>query len=101
VSEPFLIPVEDLRRVAERLLDHVRSAEGDVVELHEDMFWSIPPDALYDVYQQPPELTIGQLTESWDNLGKLMHDGEQPAGLDLVWLSDVLRAIGHAQLSGS
>jgi len=64
------------------------------------MFWSIPPDALYDVYQEPPELTIGQLTESWDNLRRLGED-EPGFGLDLVWLSDVLRAIGHAQLSGS
>jgi hypothetical protein len=104
VSEPLRIPVDDLRRAAELLLDHIRPAEGDVIELEQDMFWAVPPDALYDVYQEPTELSVGQLTDSWGNVSKLVRGEASPLSYDLVWLSDVLRAIGHAappQPSGS
>jgi hypothetical protein len=67
------------------------------------MFWAVPPDALYDVYQEPTELS-GQLTDSWGNVSKLVRGEASPLSYDLVWLSDVLRAIAHAappQPSGS
>jgi hypothetical protein len=99
LTEYLQIPVEDLRRAAELLLEHVRSAHGEMIEIEHDMFWAIPPDALYDVYEKPAELTIGQLTESWDNVSGMVREEQPPLSYGLVWLSDVLRAIGYAKVS--
>jgi hypothetical protein len=95
VTQPVRIPVEDLRRAADILLDHLESTVGGVVELDRDMFWAVPPDALYDVYQEPGELTIGQLTESRDNIARVLEDQDSALSYGLVWLADVLRAVGH------
>ncbi|GAA2027278.1 hypothetical protein GCM10009819_08340 [Agromyces tropicus] len=59
--------------------------------LPEDYFYSVPFPGLYDVLSEAPELTIGQLTESWENL----HRTDQGVRWELVLLGDVLKAIGH------
>jgi hypothetical protein len=59
MSGPLRIDVPDLKRAAQLLLDHASTVEGDVLELDQDMFWSIPAPALYDVHERPSELTIG------------------------------------------
>ncbi|MFD6356871.1 hypothetical protein [Nocardia tengchongensis] len=90
------VPLAELRRSFNLLLDHVEAAtEGDVVRLDEDYFWSIPQDELYDVNSVPSNLTVGQLSWSWQHLTDLLADPDQAIGYHLVWLAEVLRAIGQ------
>ncbi|MFJ3384771.1 MULTISPECIES: hypothetical protein [unclassified Curtobacterium] len=88
------IPVTDLRLVFDRILAHVEHANGESILLREDYFYSLPAPDLYDVSSDPPKATIGQLTESWDNLIST-PDADRTLNWELVWLGDVLRAIGH------
>jgi len=92
---PLQIPVAELRKLIEVALHHVENTAGDVVAVDKDYFWSIPPDELYDVYNRPTDLTIGQISECWENLQPLLADDDRALGYDLVWLAEVLRAIGH------
>lgn len=94
-AESSTVSVELLRQIMNRALDHVRDVGGDTIELEQDFFWSVPPHELYDVYIRPEELTIGQITESWGNLTVLQQDGEPVTAYVLVWVADVLRALGH------
>jgi len=41
------------------------------------------------------QLTIGQLTESLDNVERMVSDPDATLAYGLVWLSDVLRAVGE------
>lgn len=78
------------------VLNHIEAAtNGPAVDLDKDYFWSIPPNELYDVHNCPADLTIGRLSESWRNIEDLLADPDRVVGYHLVWLSDVLRAIGH------
>ena len=90
---------QELREVFDVLMRHVEERHGSTIEVDVDYFWSIPPDAIYDVYDQPTELTIGQLTESLDNIRSVAADPEQAISYALVWLGDVLRATGHKLVS--
>ncbi|MDQ0893948.1 hypothetical protein [Agromyces ramosus] len=89
------IELSELRRAIDRVLDHVEEENGGTVTIPADYFWSVPASDIYDV-SAPPELTIGQLSESWDNLN------EERAGMSKhtisfasVWLGDIMKAIGH------
>ncbi len=94
MTEPLKITLEEVRQIALLLLKHVEETAGATVELDKDMFWSVPSPELYDVYATP-ELTVGQLSESWASL-QAMDSGEGPSvSYGLVWLADVLRAIGQ------
>lgn len=96
-DDESMVSVEVLRQVINRTLDNLQAHAGDRVELDHDFFWSVPPELTYAVYTQPqPEqLTIGQLSESWNNLARVNEaDGGVPA-YALVWLSEVLKALAH------
>ncbi len=89
------IPLDQLRHAFELALRHIEASTGNVVTLEHDYYWSVPGDELYDVPNEPSALTIGQLSESWQHLESLLADEDRVVGYHLVWLADVLRAIGH------
>ncbi|WP_432844770.1 hypothetical protein ACQPXB_26215 [Amycolatopsis sp. CA-161197] len=90
-----VIRLDQLAAAAERLFEHVREVHGDTVEVDADYFWAIPPDALYDVSREPPGLTIGQLSECEQHVRQLVEGEQPPVAYHLVWLSDLLRAVGN------
>lgn len=94
-SDAMRIDLSELRSAFDTVVRHIESSEGTQVQLPVDYFWSVPSPDLYDVERNPP-LTIGQVSESWENLRR-ERDGDNSAtiGFAAVWLSEVLRAIGH------
>ncbi|MGW6919435.1 hypothetical protein ACWGB8_37315 [Kitasatospora sp. NPDC054939] len=95
-DEPLTISLAELRQAVDVLLRRVEAAAGgDVVALGAEYFWAVPPDEQYDVATPPGELTIGQLSESWQHLRDLVAEPDRAVGYHLVWLADVLRAIGR------
>ncbi|GAA0433035.1 hypothetical protein [Streptomyces luteireticuli] len=93
-ARPVQIRFDQLRRSFDAALRHAEAVHGDAVTLDEDYFWSVPPDQLYDVRQEPTELTIGQLSECLDHLDGLAAEPEDAVGHHLVWLAEVLKAVG-------
>ncbi|GEB60186.1 hypothetical protein [Streptomyces gardneri] len=94
-SEPLRIPLDQLRTAFELALQRIEASAGSAVALEHDYFWSVPGDELYDVLNEPKTITIGQLSESWQHLEDLLADPNRAVGHHLVWLADVLRAIGQ------
>jgi hypothetical protein len=95
MREPLRVPLDRLRAVVELVLAHLAETEGDAVGLERDHFWSIPAEKIYDVYKEPDGLTIGQLSESWQHLEQVLDGKSDALNYHLVWLADVLRAIGQ------
>ena len=95
MEDRLTVSIEELRQVCQALLDHVAAIEGTEIQLDQDFFWAIPPSELYNVYSPPQALTVGQLSESWANLQALVQDDESVNAYSLVWLADILRAIGY------
>lgn len=95
MSEPVVrVPVDQLRRVFELLVAHTIKNAGTELTVSMDYFWSMPAPERYDVYTEPSEFTIGQVSESWENLKVMLEDESKVLGYGLVWLADVLRAVG-------
>lgn len=87
------LPVAKLEAVVELLLRRVVAVGQDRIVIDRDMFWSIPLGDAFEVYGPPPEATIGQVSESWDQLERVLAEPEDAVKYHLVWLADVLRAI--------
>lgn len=88
------IRVVELRNFATRLLDHLEATHGATVHLDVDYYWSAPQDQRYDVSEQP-ELTIGQLSENLDFLRRIDSGQSDTLSYALVWLGELLRAVGE------
>lgn len=90
--------VSVLRQVFELLLQRIEEIDGPDIEPHDDFFWSIPMNELYDDYHNPSELTIGQLSECLEHLEKMNEDPDRVISYGLVWLAEILLAVSLAWL---
>lgn len=97
MNEPLRIPVQQLRTAFELLMQRITEDEGETIPLERDFFWSIDPDALYNPYAEPEQLNMGQLDDSWKQLENAIRDNDLLMPYHLVWLADILRALGHPQ----
>lgn len=79
------------------IIDHLEATQPTVIDVKEDYCWHIPNSERYDPYKKPSELTLGQLSDDWSELRKLLDRDRVPAGLDLVWLASILRRLGEKQ----
>ena len=96
MSEEVIVPVDTLRRAIDILLDHLVSIEGQNISLDKDMFWTIAADQRNDVYVEPTEFSIGQLSESLESIDLIVNEPSTATSYALVWVADVLRAAGEA-----
>jgi hypothetical protein len=88
------IKVSQLRTATERLLAHLES-KGDTVNVEADFYWNIPAPARYNPYEEPKELTLGQLSDDWGELSRIAEGEAEPINYALVWLGAVMTAIGE------
>lgn len=96
MGQQVQISVEVLRNAADRLLSHLQAVEGPVISFDRDMFWAIPAEQRNNVYAEPTDFTVGQLTESLQNLEPIVEGSSPASSYALVWLADLLRAAGEA-----
>lgn len=93
------IKLDDLRRVSGILFDHLERAGITEVEVDKDYYWSIPEEKLYSVYEEPSNLTVGQLSHDLDELAKINAGSKEPIAFALTWLASVLRFVGAKVIS--
>lgn len=89
------IDVKQLLQVCEKLFAHLEALDIKVIELPADYYWEIPKEKRYDVYQEPPTLTIGQLQSDWAELQNVLNGEREPLAYHFVWLATLLRAVGE------
>jgi len=92
------ITVQELRQVFEKIMKHLEQQGKKSIQITHDFYWSIPKDRLYDNYEKPTELTVGQLGDDLAELRKIASGESQPLAYGCVWLASVLRAIGDTEI---
>ena len=65
------------------------------MEVDQDYYWFIPEDSLYNPYETPKDLTLGQLWEEWKGLREVLTEERDMNFLDIIWLSGIFRYLGH------
>lgn len=98
MSDQIRVPLEVLRQATQVILDQMEDSGVSELTLDKDYFWSIPPDEAYDVYNEPSNLTVGQLTECLDNLKVIVEDPSRSTSVALVWLGELMRAVGNGAI---
>jgi len=89
------VKVSELREIADRLFTYLEETERREFEISEDYYWSIEKDEVYDPRKDPKALTMGQLSDDWNELRDILNDESPPIGYALVWLSAILRIVGE------
>jgi len=89
------ITVAELRVLCDKLFSHLDANGKTSIDIEQDYYWFVPAELRYSPYQEPKTLTLGQLTDDWRELSKIIDDQVDPVNYALVWLSSVLRIIGE------
>jgi hypothetical protein len=89
------IKLKELRLVTEKLYQHLDDLGVESVVINDDYYWSIPREDLYQPYQEPGELTIGQLSDDWRDLEKVLRGELDPIASNLVDLAAILKVVGQ------
>jgi len=93
------IDIGELAEIAARILRHVQEAHGTHIHLDTDFYWNIPSPDCYKPYEEPTNLDIGQLSDDWGELRRILNGEKEPLSYALVWLASVLRAVGEEAVS--
>lgn len=86
---------DELLEVMRILLEYIGGTQPAELDVEEDFYWHVPESERYDPYKRPSELTLGQLSDDWSELRKLLDRDRVPSGLDLVWFASLLRRLAE------
>ncbi|WP_250253888.1 hypothetical protein [Chryseobacterium sp. Marseille-Q3244] len=90
-----VLKVSDIKNLIRHLSDELNKLDdADGVELHDDLYWNILDNELYNPYHEPAKLTIGSLTEDWEFLQKFRSGGREMIDYDLYKLASILKFLG-------
>ena len=86
------IDLNELLKATKALINTIGNKNGNEIEVGADYYWSIAPDEIYNVYEKPKQLTLGQLSEDWETL-QLSVRSNNLTPYDLQRISAILKAI--------
>jgi hypothetical protein len=90
------ITITELQLIWEKVITHMRESGHDTVEIENDFYWDISEEQRYYVYDQPTDFVMGQLSDDWEELLKVLETQDDTSlTYNLVWLASILRAIGE------
>ena len=93
VSEVDLV---ELKKVVNRLLDHVIETRGvRAVTLGDRYYWEVPAPDRYRVEVDPGELDVGDLADDWEFVSRLLQEENQPVAYQLTELAPLLAYLGE------
>lgn len=93
------ITLSDLRHRMNNIMQRLQDEGYSEFNIDVDHYWSIPADELYDPYQEPRTLTIGQVTDDWNEVERVSNGERGIIPYHLVWLAEVIKAVGHSSPS--
>lgn len=86
--------IDELRAAATLVLDRLEQTAGAEIDVNADYYWDVPIRFRYDVYNEPSELTIGQLSDDLDHVRGIAVGREDPIPYHLVWIASVMAYVG-------
>lgn len=87
------VEIADLRRIVNRLLDHIEANGRSSIPLYDTFYWDVPEEERYGSDDPPTDLDVRSLHDDWDCIRFLIDDGEEPITDQLSEASTLLRYI--------
>jgi hypothetical protein len=89
------IDIAKLKEISDKIFTHLNEINVEEFEIIDDYYWDIPEEDLYDLQKKPSSHDLGQLSDDWGDLRKLLDNEREPLVSDFVDLAMILRAIGQ------
>jgi hypothetical protein len=90
------VEIADLRRIVNRLLDHIEASGRRSIVLNQTFYWDVPEEERYGIDKRPSDLDVRSLHDDWDCIRFLLEDGEEPIVDQLSETATLLRYIADS-----
>ena len=91
----MIIDMHKLEAITSILLSKLRESNGNNIELPHDYYWDIALDDLYNPYQEPTSLMLGQLSDDWEDVQKFC-ESDDSIPHDLKRVAAILTALSQS-----
>ena len=93
------LKIVDIEQIVAKVFKELHQPGIEEVQITDDYYWEIPANARYDALSTPDiaNLTIGQLSEDWEHLLRLLASDRESLPMDLTYLGNILIAMGDRQ----
>ena len=89
------IQKEDLKQILLTLIKKINTLDTTTIYLNKDLYWNIPYEELYNVYEEPKEITIGSIKEDLEFLQKI-NENREIISYDFIKISNILRVMSES-----
>ena len=88
----MIVNIKELEKIASILLSNLRESEGEKIELKNDFYWDISAEELYNPYEEPKNITLGQLSDDLAEIQRL-NTSNDAVVYDIKRLASILKAL--------
>jgi len=89
------IKIVELETATQKLFEHLKELGIESVELDKDYYWDIEAEDLYNPYQQPKDIGLGQLYDDWEEVQIVLTEKSEPLSIDFKAFAAIFRYLGE------
>lgn len=86
------VNVDYIKKITSLLLERLKESKGNEIEIKNDYYWDISEDELYSPYEEPKNITLGQLSNDLEEVQRL-NKSDDAIVYDLKRLSQILKVL--------
>lgn len=86
------VNIEEIQQIALHLLGKLKESKGDEININNDFYWDIFAEELYNPYEEPKNIALGQLSDDLQEIQRLSKSDDAIA-YDLKRLASILTVL--------
>ena len=90
--------IDEIEKITLILLSKLRESKGNFIEINNDFYWDISVNELYNPYEEPKNITLGQLSDDLNEIQRLTKS-DDATPYDLKRLASIINALGVENLA--
>ena len=87
------INLDEISKLVVLLLSNLRNSKGNEIELKSDYYWDISNEELYSPYDEPKDISLGQLSDDLNEIYRLSKSHEEAIPYDLKRIAEILKVL--------
>ena len=89
----MIVNINEIEKITLLLLSKLRESKGNEIELKNDYYWDIDESELYNPYENPKDIGLGQLSFDLDDILRLSKSDDDAIPYDIKRLASILIAL--------
>lgn len=85
--------INEIQEIVTLLLSKLKEQKGNEIKLENDFYWDILSDELYNPYDDPKTISLGQLSDDITEVDRLTKSKDEATPYDLKRIAEILKAL--------